>query len=113
MSEKQTKTYRHAKLGEEVRAIGGYYTIVKEERVSWQSRELLVVVGAAHFDTSCCGAGGCGYAEVPGFVVAWQKSEGETEVELITDEKQREELAAFLRKKELVHEVRFWEAEKA
>ena len=111
MNEKKTSIYRHAIIGEQIRAIGGYYTIVSEQRVPWQNRELLVVTAAAHVDTSCCGAGGCGYAEVPGFVVARQKSEGQTEVEPICDEKQRTEIDAFLRKKLAVLEVRFWDAE--
>ena len=77
------RRYIHAKIGEEIRAIGGAYTVLREERFPWRGREVLVVIGAARFDTSCCGVGGCGYAQAQGYVVEDLRTENALLVEPI------------------------------
>lgn len=109
MSEKAFRFYRHAELGKEIRAIGGFYVLLKEERVAWQGRELLVVIGAGQYDTSCCGTGGCGYAEVPGYIVAWRVDGEQTEVELVLDAAEKAQIEDLVKKREKVLSVRFWE----
>ena len=61
----------HPLMNEQVLAIGGYYTIAKEEKLVYKDREVLYLVGYAVLDNSCCGPGGCGYAIVPGYIVDW------------------------------------------
>lgn len=71
--------YIHRALHEEVTAIGGRYTLTAEGRLPFGGRDVLYLLGWAAFDTTCCGAGGCRYALVPGFIVGWktrQNAEG-------------------------------------
>ena len=63
----------HHNLNLEITAAGGIFTLVKEERVRFHSRELLYLVGLASFETACCGTGGCIYAVVPGVILEWKK----------------------------------------
>ncbi len=70
--------YQHQEPGTEVRFIAGHYTIVEERRVTHQSRELLIVVGIAAVESTCCGAQGCRFVNVPGYVVAWKHRLTET-----------------------------------
>lgn len=83
------------------------YVVLREVRMPWQGRELLVVIGVGHFDTSCCGVGGCGFADVPGFVVGWHVSEDESEVEPVTDPDERATITHAIKEKEKVLEIRF------
>ncbi len=92
-----------------MRAIGGRYRMLKELRLPWRGREVLATIRAAHFDTACCGGGGCGTAEVAGFVVAWHAHENATVVEPILDTAARDELADLLRRTEHVLDIRFVE----
>lgn len=66
------REYVHRELDEEVAAIGGRYTLTTEARLLLGGREVLYLLGWAAFDTTCCGAGGCSYALVPGFIVEWK-----------------------------------------
>ena len=70
--------YQHQEPGTEVRFIAGHYTIVEERRVTHQSRELLIVVGIAAVESTCCGAQGGRFVNVPGYVVAWKHRLTET-----------------------------------
>lgn len=72
MKKTDVKTYIHRELNQEVTAIGGHYVLNSEARLPFQGREVLYLAGYAHFDTACCGAGGCSYALVPGFIVDWK-----------------------------------------
>jgi len=106
------KEYEHAPVGEEIEAIGGRYTILKEESLPFNGAEVLYLVGAGVFDTSCCGAGGCGYAVVPGSLIKrdiGRTAAGQTVslVEPIADEQQRREIEAALKEKEKVSQVNF------
>jgi hypothetical protein len=61
----------HQPPGTEIQSIGGHYTITEEGRMDYRDRTLLYVVGVAVIDRSCCGAGGCRFIHVPGYVTGW------------------------------------------
>ena len=64
--------YRHQEPGTEVRFIAGHYTIVEEAKMAHRGRELLIVIGVAAVESTCCGTQGCRFVNVPGYVVAWK-----------------------------------------
>jgi hypothetical protein len=104
--------YTHQELDQEVTAIGGRYVMVKEVRLPFRGREVLYLVGHAAFDTACCGAGGCAYALVPGFIVHWKSRVNQdglavSQVKPIHDKGVQEQLWESIRAEETVHEVRF------
>lgn len=107
--------YIHRELGKTVEAIGGSYTLTKEVKLHLDDlpgREVLYVVGQAIFDTTCCGFGGCGYANVQGFVLDWQVETDEqgnlvTEVEPITDRALKSRLKKLILSREPVTQVDF------
>lgn len=102
----------HPTLGEEVTAIGGHYTFTKEARLTHAGREVLYLVGCGAVDTSCCGVGGCIYALVPGYVVAYHTHARHLDaapislVEPVTEDA-FSELAALLRQAENVTQIQF------
>ena len=105
------RPYSHF-LGEEVRSIAGGYTLEKEERLEMDGRTVLYVVGNASVDSSCCGVGGCRFANVPGYLEKERVERDENGcwvslVEPITDPDIQKTIEAFLKKKELVQQVRF------
>jgi hypothetical protein len=105
--------FLHLPLNEEVTAIGGSYELVKEARLSFGEREVLYLVGHALFDTTCCGAGGCAYALVPGFVVRWKHgTSGDglavSQVEAVRDQAVQREVERIIRQQEPVHQVNFF-----
>jgi hypothetical protein len=104
--------YVHQELNRDVTSVAGHYRLVKEVRLPFQGRDLLVVVGHAAFDTACCGAGGCAYALVPGFVQSWKSGTNReglalSLVEPIRDNGVRENLRQWLGKEENVQQVQF------
>ncbi len=108
----QSREFSHPALNQPVIAIGGNYTLIKEIRLPYDGREILCLLGAAIFDTSCCGAGGCLYALVPGFVRSWKfktDSDGRhvSLVEPVSDERTQEAVKAVILKSEPVHQVSF------
>jgi len=108
-----TKDYTHVDLNQEVRSIGGRYTLTKEGRLPFNEQEILYVIGAAMFDTTCCGYGGCNYAMVQGFIKEWKSRQDEegrhvSRVELIMDEKIKDEIKAIINKQENVSQVNFY-----
>jgi len=112
MNENPLKDFIHYNVDEEVRAIGGGYTLIKEDRLALDGREVLFFIGYAVFDTSCCGSGGCGYAIVPGFVAEWKIDKNDSgrfvsRVESITDAGLQNKIRSILKQKEMVQEVRF------
>ena len=105
--------YIHQELNQAVTAIGGHYVLVKEIRLPFHGRQILYLVGHAAFDTTCCGAGGCAYALVPGFVLQWQYTTNEdglvtSLVEPIRDKSVQEQLQRLIEQKEVVGQVSFW-----
>jgi hypothetical protein len=102
----------HQPLDEEVTAIGGSYRLVKEERFEIDGREVLYIVGHGIFDTTCCGAGGCAYAIVPGYVVDWKTITNEdglsvSTVEPIATDKDQREISLQIKSRETIQDVRF------
>jgi hypothetical protein len=105
--------YRHEELNLEVEAVAGHYLLEKEVRMPFAGREVLYVIGHGVFDTTCCGAGGCRYAIVPGFIVKWKTISDEagrkiSEVEPIKDDSTRRDLERLIKGKETVQQVNFW-----
>jgi hypothetical protein len=104
--------YLHQPLGQEVEAIAGRYVLAKELRLPFSGREVLCLIGHAAFDTACCGAGGCGYAVVPGYILKWKvrrSTSGKeiSEVEPVEEEETQREIEIFLKKQENLHQVHF------
>ncbi|MBC7228172.1 MAG: hypothetical protein H5T61_13245 [Thermoflexales bacterium] len=104
--------FTHPELNREVTAIGGHYVWVKEDRLPFEGREVLYLVGYAVLDTTCCGVGGFACALVPGFVVEWKSGvspEGRpvSRVERIRDEAAQAEIRRCIRDSQRVHQVNF------
>ena len=106
--------YVHQELNREITAIGGHYVLTKEVRLPFRGREVLYLVGCAVVDTSCCGAGGCAYALVPGFILEWKsQTDGDglavSQVEPIRDEATQREVRRLIEMEEEgpVHQVIF------
>ena len=104
--------FTHQTLNQEVTAIGGHYTLVKEGTFKFRGRDILYLIGVASFDTSCCGQGGSFYALVPGFILAWKARESEdglavSEVDPVRDEAMQMEIRKHLVDTEKVHQVQF------
>ena len=107
-----TREHIHQPLDEEVTAIGGSYRLVKEERLEHGGRQVLYIVGHGIFDTTCCGAGGCAYAIVPGYIIDWKTqttSDGLpiSIVEPINDTTQQTEITRLIKFQETIQETRF------
>ena len=93
--------YIHQKSGTEVHFIAGHYTILEEGRMSQEGKEFLYVVGMAIVDNACCGAGGCRFLHVPGYIVSWKEKEGTdglpvSEVEPIRNENDQRKIRNLL-----------------
>jgi hypothetical protein len=107
-----TIPFTHMPLNTEVVAIGGNYVLTHEKRMTVKGKEILYYRGAAVFDTTCCGAGGCAYVYVPGFIVAWKKekkSDG-SEISLIApvrDPEEREAIRRAITETEQLFQVNF------
>jgi hypothetical protein len=104
--------YVHQELNQEIEAIGGYYVLVQEGWIPFEGRAILYLIGQAAFETTCCGTGGCAYALVPGFVVAWKHRTNQdglaiSQVEPITDGDLKLRLQRALMDREPVHQVLF------
>jgi hypothetical protein len=104
--------FSHPKLNEQVTAIGGSYFLIKEVRLPFEGQELLYLIGAAIFDTTCCGTGGCAYALVPGFVHKWKYKADDngrpvSQVSMVAGDRLRERIKAVILKNESVHQVDF------
>ena len=110
---KQTSTtYVHQELNQETVAIGGSFVLTREVRILFHGRDLFYLTGYGTFDTSCCGAGGCVYATVPGFILEWKNKTNKerylvSEVEPVRDKTMQEELRKLIQEKENVHQINF------
>lgn len=108
----QKRTYVHRELGGRVTAIGGHYVMDKEALMRLDGRSVLYLVGHAVLDTSCCGSGGCGYAQVLGYVEQWKSETDEagyamTVVTSVHDKRERQRIADLVKKTEMVQQVLF------
>jgi hypothetical protein len=97
--------YQHQEPGTEVRFIAGHYTIVEEQRMAHRGRELLIVVGIAVVESTCCGGTqGCRFVNVPGYVIDWKNRLTETgvlmsEVESVENEQEQADIRQFLNRR--------------
>jgi hypothetical protein len=102
----------HQELNEEITAIGGAYTLVKEVRLPFEGREILYIVGHAAFDSTCCGVSGCAYALVPGFILDWKANYNTnglpvSQVESVQTEAAQASIRKLIFEQEIVHQVQF------
>ncbi|MBE0481302.1 MAG: hypothetical protein IBX68_10020 [Dehalococcoidia bacterium] len=86
-----TVEFVHQPIGQEITALAGYYTLLKELKLEYDNREVLAVTGMCSIESSCCGRRAFHYAIVPGYLVNWKgKKNGDgldiSEVEPLTDE---------------------------
>jgi len=105
--------YVHQELNQEVYFPAGYYTPRKEEKLRYNGKEVLYVVGYVMVESSCCGTANWSYALVPGYVINWQSETNEaglpvSEVEAISDDEVRKEIRETIQKAEKVLSVEFW-----
>ncbi len=106
------KTYTHPVLNDPVTAIGGTYVITGEQKIGYQGEQLLVFSGHAVFDTTCCGAGGCAYALVPGFVDSYRYGQDDagrwlSRVRPIEGTQRRKTVTAVIRAETNMQQVQF------
>ena len=104
--------YVHQRLDQEITAIGGTYILVKEVRIPFNGREILYLVGHAAFDTTCCGAGGCAYALVPGYILRWKDRTNKdglaiSRVEPVRNRDVQEQIRQRVETKEVIQQVTF------
>jgi hypothetical protein len=108
-----TMEFSHPQLGEEVRALSGYYVPREEHVLTHDGREVLYIVGDACIDASCCGLASWSYVQVPGFLVKKHVRGGGTtpivsEVETIQDREVRNSVTGSLLKLYPGTRVEFW-----
>ncbi len=108
----QKKIYVHRELGGSVTAIGGHYVLEREALMQLDGRSVLCLVGHALLDNSCCGSGGCGFVRVLGYVEQWKSATDEagyamSVVTPVIDQRERQRIAALVKKTELVQQVLF------
>ncbi|NIM96278.1 MAG: hypothetical protein GTO18_21480 [Anaerolineales bacterium] len=105
--------YVHQNLGVEVPSIGGYYVLSEEVRLPYRDREVLYLKGYSVFETACCGAGGCAYVLVPGFIIEWKGKKTKdglsiSLIEPIIDGGTQKTLKDQIEEKEVYHQIQFF-----
>ena len=106
------RDYIHAELGKEVYALSGYYVAVDEKKMPYNGREVLCFIGEYETHGWCCGKSESSYAQVAGYIVNWKSKKDAfgtpiSEVEPITDEKEKRDLNALIKESEFVRIVEF------
>ena len=104
--------YTHAALDEHIVAIGGHFQITKEKRTAYRGKALLYLLGLAHMDNACCGAWGCCYAIVKGYIEDWKYKKDRngyaiTRLTPITDSDDQEKIRKTIMSDEMVQQVIF------
>jgi len=92
----------HPELNERVEFFGGGYLFIEEGKFNYRGKEVLYLKGIASIEASCCGAGGCGFIKVPGYIRSWKKAQNEmgrpiSEIEGIQASDQQKEIREILR----------------
>lgn len=105
--------YTHQKLEQDINSLAGYYTPVKEVKLEYRGREVLLVVERIVVDASCCGALRSDYGLVPGYIVNWKSQTNAdglpvTEVEPISEPGTREDIRHIIAQTESVTLIDFW-----
>ncbi|MCX8123613.1 MAG: hypothetical protein N3F66_05545 [Spirochaetes bacterium] len=82
--------FTHPTLGQQIESIAGVYAYTEEKCIQIDGKNVLYFIGFCVTNKSCCGVGGCMFANVAGFVKSYgiQAKEGKiiSEVEPIDDE---------------------------
>ncbi len=105
-----SRDFIHPVLDEEVNGISGFYVPIREGRLPYGGREVLYLLGYGEVDNSCCTEGGCGYVQVPGYILDWKSgTDGNnnpiSRVETVKDRAARKELRRLIAKEEGVQET--------
>jgi hypothetical protein len=105
--------FTHPDLGQEIRSLAGYYVPREVQVMPLNSKEVLLVLGDACIDSSCCGCASWSYIQVPGFLVKKHvRGGGEkpevSEVDTIEDKAVRDALVQSLGKKYPGARVEMW-----
>jgi hypothetical protein len=105
--------FTHPELGEEIRSLAGYYVPREEQVMLYQGKEVLLLMGDACIDSSCCGCASWSYIQVPGFLVKKHvrgsgEKPGVSEVDTIEDKAVRDGLVQSLGKKYPGARVEVW-----
>lgn len=100
----KNRRYIHIEPGQENRAIAGHYEVEEELRLSVGQREILCILGYVCWDNTCCGAGGCRYVNVPGYILDYKKNidnEGRpvSLVEKVTDKEEQKQIRNLLKQR--------------
>ncbi len=110
-----TVDYVHQKIGEEIQALAGYYTVTDELKLKLDGKEILCIIGACNIESSCCGNRSFRYALVPGYIVKWKSKTDKlgrsiSEVEPITDEAARQHIQTKLKDTHTIftQNIEFW-----
>lgn len=93
--------YLHEPLEEEVRFIAGSYAVTDEGCLPFRGRHVVFTVGIATVDNACCGAGGCRFIRVAGYVLSWKERKNESGIPIstvapIASEEERSDIATLL-----------------
>ena len=107
-----SKDHVHYKLNCEITAIGGHYAFLKEGTLLHAGRNVLYYVGGAVMNSTCCGAGGGAFAQVPGYIRDYKYKTDNTgapisRVEPIRDDDSQIYISNVLRENESVTQVSF------
>ncbi|MDM8000844.1 MAG: hypothetical protein QUS33_12865 [Dehalococcoidia bacterium] len=105
--------FTHPELGQEIRSLAGYYVPREEQTIIYNGREVLLLLGDACIDSSCCGCASWSYIQVPGFLVKRHvRGTGAkpdvSEVDTIEDKAVRDDLVQSLGKKYPGARVEVW-----
>jgi hypothetical protein len=105
--------FTHPELGQEIRSLAGYYVPREEKVMPYSGKEVLLLMGDACIDASCCGCASWSYIQVPGFLVKKHARGGGgkpevSEVDTIEDRAVRDDLVQSLGKKYPGARVEVW-----
>lgn len=103
--------FKHPIIGQEIESISSVYAYTHEKRLDFENREVLCFIGYAVTNNSCCGAGGCMFALVAGFINEYSvKKDGDNGISVVVpvnDEQTQKHITACLQK-EGVSQVQFF-----
>lgn len=112
LTQVDTREYTHQELGKDFGGIAGYYTPLKEVRLTYQGREILYIVGHAVIESSCCGTGNWNYVLVPGHIIQWQERKNDAGLPISTvkpvEAKAQKDLTQIIEARENTNCISFW-----
>ena len=107
--------YTHSPLNEEVEFVCGSYHIEEENRLVYEGKHVLYIIGQTSPISSCCGGhcSGLRFITVPGFIEAWQIKTNYldfpvSEVEPVVEEKEKDEIRGILQREHNLSNINFW-----